>query len=333
MKKGLLTITAGLLISLGVSAQYVDANWQVINETTPVTTQLVGLYPSSGFDGVESGPLTYGQGTTYTSVAWDGDVLGVAFTNPVGDNWADFGFITVQWVGGTGKYFTTTTAGVAQESDAAKGYTVDFSDDANAYIEFKVQASAALNLRVDVGDLQGKLSNGASPYADVAATAGGVGITDATKWVTLTYNWSDDATASAHVASITDMYSGAWWGINNTGLKDADNPLDKTTICKIAMTIDDGSKGTDGDTKTLYIKDLKIGVGAEVDFEPYVGLETISGAELQVVNGVVYSAGTITVTSVSGQVVATADGELNIASLPAGVLVITAAEGSAKIVK
>lgn len=331
MKKGLLSIAAGLLISFGVSAQYVDANWQVTDATVAITGSLTGLVPSNGYDGVETGQLSY-TGANYTT-AWDGDVFAVTFTNPTAaDNWADFGFITTPWTGGTGKYFTTTTAGVAQASDVAHGYSIDMTDDANKGITFKVQADAPLNLRVDLGDIQGKLSNGASPKVNVVATTGGVNVTDAAKWTTLTYSWAGDATANANVAAMSDMYSGAWWGVDNTGLKDADNPINQAKIVKVAMTIDDGAQGTDAEVKHLYVKDLQIGLGTATIWD-FVGLESISGTELQVVDGVIYSAGTISVSSVSGQVIATAQGQLNIDALPAGVLIITAAEGTAKIVK
>ena len=330
MKKGLLSIAAGLLISFGVSAQYVDANWQVQDNTTSVTG-ITGLCPSTGYDGTETGTLSFKAGTCYAT-AWDGDVFAVTFTNPVGDNWSDFGFITTPWTGGTSKYFTTTTAGVAQASDIAQGFSVNMTDDANKAVSFKVQADAPLNLRVDLGDIQGKLSNGASPKASVVATTGGVNVTDAAKWTTLTYSWAGDATATANVAAMSDMYSGAWWGVDNTGIKDADNPLNVAKIVKVSMTIDDGAQGTDAEVKHLYVKDLTIGGGTITPFA-YVGLESVSGAELKVIDGVIYSAGTITVASVSGQVIATAQGQLNIDALPAGVLIITAAEGTAKIVK
>lgn len=336
MKKGLLSIAAGLLISFGVSAQYVDANWQVLDNTTSVTG-MKGLVPSNGYDGLVSGTLTY-AGAPYV-IAWEGDVLAVTFTNPAGANWADFGFITTPWTGGTGKYFTTTTDGTAQASDIAQGFSIDMTDDANKTLSFKVQADAPVNIRVDLGDIQGKLSNGASPKADFAATVGGVNTSEATKWTPLTFSWAGDLTAFANATKITDMYSGAWWGVDNTGLgKGTEIPLDATKIVKVAMTLDDGpdadhtaTNAADGAIKKIYIKDLTIGDASTTWV--YVGLESISGAELKVVDGVVYSAGTITVSSVSGQVIATAQGQLNIDALPAGVLIITAAEGTAKIVK
>jgi len=338
MKKCLLTIAAGLLIGFGASAQY-DATtiWQVEDATTKVYS-LTGLTKTNGFDTETSGPtVSTGYGGTYTYTWETNDIIRIDFTNKLTPNqWSDFGFTVVQWDGTTNNKFTKTTAGEDQDHDKARGWTVDFSDEANRLVTMKVQASANINLRADLTDIAGKTSNGASPKVDVVATTGGVNINDAAKWATIKYSWggaSVDAGAAA-VEIMEDWYSGTWWGVDNTDLKDAQNPLDAARIVKLGLTFDDGGQGTLNDAKTLYIKDIVIGKAANPQvYAPWASLETVSGAALQVVDGVIYSAGAIKVTNAAGQVVKVAKKTLEISSLPAGVLVITAAEGTAKIVK
>jgi len=336
MKKGLLSIAAGLLISLGASAQYDADLWLVDDQTTNVLS-ITGITEANGFDGEVSGPtITTGYGDTY-AYSWVGDALKIDFTNTQSPNqWADFGFTLIQWEGNTGVEFMKDSVKADQDHDVARGWTVDFTDEANREVTFKVQADAELELRADLGDIAGKVSNNASPAVTVAATVGGVDVTDAAKWTTLTYSWGDNGEADASVAVMEDAYSGAWWDISYSTFtwKDAINPLSPTQIARFMLTIDQGATGAVDDAKTLYVKDLQIGAAANPTiYEPFVNITTVEGGVLEVVDGVVYSEGTITVTGITGQVVLTAEGSLSISALPAGAYVITAAEGSAKIVK
>lgn len=340
MKKGLLSITAGLLISLCASAQYDAALWTVQDSTENVQS-LTGLNPSHGFDGT-GGAITL-AGSCYAK-SWVGDALKIDFTNTAdlvaNGQWSDFSFGFIQWeqiTGSNGYKFMKDTTGADRVNDIARAWTVDFSDPANATVTLKVQASAALILRADVGDIAGKSSNGASPRLPVAATAGGCDPADAAKWAEISYSWGGDATASMAVDIMQDWYSGDWWTVRNVSFKDAHNSLDSSKIAKFALTIDDGTTGTVG-TKTLYVKDVVIGAAASpsqyaIWVAPGTDITPISGAELKVVDGVIYSAGTITVSNAIGQVISSVQGQLSIASLPAGVYTISAAEGTAKIVK
>lgn len=238
-----------------VFGQYNPAIWEVIDETTQVQA-LTGLNHSNGIYELEKRELIY-------SKSWESDILHVDFTNPVGDNWADFGFMFIYWEGETGNRFTTTTERVPQNSDIAKGFSVDFTNEANRSITFKVQASADLNLRMDLYDIQGKCSNHNSPKSDILATSGGIDINDDTKWQVVTYSWGGDATANATVYDMNDMYSESWWGTNNTGLRDDYVLLNAAKIGGISFTIDDGEQGIDGEQKTIYIKDVIIGASEE----------------------------------------------------------------------
>ncbi|OQA95871.1 MAG: hypothetical protein BWY22_01980 [Bacteroidetes bacterium ADurb.Bin217] len=337
MKKILLTIATGVLFGSMTMAQYDPTLWVVLDETEQVTA-LTGLTQANG--------IQEGGAAAYTKT-WNGDVLEVNFVFAAGNgkNYNDFSLQFCKWKGGgvdgamTGKYFTKDTSGVDQASDIAIGYTVDMTEEANRYVTMEVQASDALTLRLDLGDIAGKLSNASSPIASIAQT------TDNTVWTPVTFSWNDDSEglgADANATEIADQYTGDWWNIGSTNDYDARKcsylrggantkvAMDVDKIVKLALTIDNETElATD---KTLKIRNIKVGTGTAVVMD-MTDIETISGAALEVVDGVIYSGGAITVTNVAGQVVKVADKTLEISSLPAGVLVITAAEGTAKIVK
>jgi hypothetical protein len=111
-------------------------------------------------------------------------------------------------------------------------------------------------------------------------------------------------------------------------------PMDTAHIVALSLTIDDAADGAPGEEKVLWIKNVQIGAAASpTEYSPWVGIKTVEGAELEVNEGVVSSEGTITVMTVTGQVVATAEGQLDLSTVPAGVYVIVTPEGTAKIVK
>lgn len=264
MKKILLFLVSVFII-VNAQAQYNPAIWQVLDETTNVPA-ITGLNPSNGYVRDDMAKSKHENANNAYVITWEGDVLKVNFTNPVGSNWADFEFSTIQWVGGTQKMFTKTTDGISQISDVAKGYTVNFSNPSNRIITFKAQADLPMNIRIDLIDINGKISNGASPKYNIPATAGGVNTNDNSKWVTYSFSWGGDATASANVSNATDMYSGVWWDVNNYGLKDAENPLDLSKIVAFAITIDDGEQGLDAEIKNIYIKDVTLGTGTPIQY-------------------------------------------------------------------
>lgn len=338
MKKSLLLFGAGLIISAGVFAQYDPENWLVDDQTQNVTA-LTGLTKTNDYDTELSGQVI--TTTSPYTYSWEtNEVVKIAFTHPGGANWNDFGFLTVQWEGdAAASKFMKDLNGDDQDYQTARGYTIDFTNAENRLISFDVQASADLELRLDLKDIAGKTSNGASPNHKVAATTGGVDITDAAKWTNLKYSWGGailgEVIADASVAIMEDWYSDGWWSVDNEGIKDAENPLSPNQIVGFVLTIDDGNsvpEGTAGDAKDFYIKNIVIGNSAPTTYSPWVNIETVEGNQLEVVNGVVYSA-TISVVNVLGQVIATAQGQFDISTLPAGVYSIVTAEGTAKIVK
>lgn len=111
--------------------------------------------------------------------------------------------------------------------------------------------------------------------------------------------------------------------------------MDIGKIVKLVFAIDyETEVFTD---KTLKIKNIKVGTGefGFFDFSHPCGsaIETISGASLEIVDGIIYTESSITVTNFAGQIISVAGKTLEISSLPSGVLLITTGEGTAKIVK
>ncbi len=337
MKKSLLLFGAGLIISAGVFAQYDPENWLVDDQTQNVIA-LTGLTKTNDYDTELSGQVI--TTTAPYTYSWETDeVVKISFTHPGGDNWDDFGFFTVQWEGdAAASKFMKDLNGDDQDYQTARGYTIDFTDAENRLISLDVQASADLNLRIDLKDIAGKTSNGASPKLNVNATAGGADIADVAKWTNVKYSWGGNLLGGGVIPDksvdiMEDWYSGDWWGVKNEGIKDTENPLSATQIAGFVLTIDDADQGNKDDQKDLYIKNIVFGNSdAPTSYSPWVNIETVEGNQVEVVNGVVYSA-TISVVNVLGQVIATAQGQFDISTLPAGVYSIVTAEGTAKIVK
>ena len=93
---------------------------------------------------------------------------------------------------------------------------------------------------------------------------------------------------------------------------------------------------SDSETSVLVLDMKKFDVtisDAPKYSEPTITAVEEVTAEVAIENGVVYSAGSIVVYNVAGQVVATANQEFNVNALEAGVYFISTAEGTAKIVK
>ncbi|MBR6265325.1 MAG: T9SS type A sorting domain-containing protein [Bacteroidales bacterium] len=92
---------------------------------------------------------------------------------------------------------------------------------------------------------------------------------------------------------------------------------------------------TKGQTSDLYIKDLTVGNtitrNNTTEFTAIQSVEANSAVEIT--NGVVYSAGAITVFDVLGHKVKSGKEELSIKDLPAGFYFIQTAEGTTKFVK
>ncbi|MFO7868462.1 MAG: T9SS type A sorting domain-containing protein [Bacteroidales bacterium] len=331
MRKGLLSIAAGLVISAGASAQYNPDLWVVTDETQNVQS-LTGFTPDNGYSLDRIG----GDEATYTTSFDDEGNLQVEFTNVAkkGAQYSDFRMGWYQWELDIEQKFETDTAGDPIDSDIMRGFTVDFKDDANREIELEVKADNDLTLRADLIDIAGKTSNQASPKANVVGDG---------EWQWVAYSWGGSPEISASVEVIEDTYTGDWWNVKKIGEEGEDNylrggsnntvPMDTSHIIGVAFVVDDAGDGEPDDEKTLWIRNMKVGAADNpTTYEMWVDVPTVDGDELEVKDGIVYSAGTISVMNVTGQEVASAEGELDISTIPAGVYIIVTPEGTAKVV-
>ena len=373
MKRNLFTIAAGLLIGFGAAAQGPNLTeregWAVVDSTTSHDA-IIGLTEANGFAAM-NGAVDEGWTKQY-SVSWGagGTEMIVNFTKNDnipdwdGNNWDNITLNMQEFDGGEGDVlkskfakFDTIGDGVSKtRADAMiqRGHVVDFSDPTNAYISFEYKLTSGLpevTLQFDLRDILGRSSN-ANETAGVSRVVGDVLPTS--EWKPMILAWDPNA-VTFHLTTplpaetdeetgdlmLFDRYSPKFMDFKNPWTNKVPGALlatDKITALMIAIFPD--ATASQGDKATLTIKNLKIGK-ADADtwervMEPCVdctGIKIVEGCELDVKNGVVYSAGTIVVTSVTGQVVATANGEFNTNSLKGGIYLIKTACGTAKIVK
>ncbi|MDR1762291.1 MAG: hypothetical protein LBR55_07560 [Bacteroidales bacterium] len=367
MKRNLFTVAAGLLIGFGASAQDVNLyeygdGWSVIDSTVSHKV-MTGFTKANGLTSLEGGVVdTDGDAGSY-DVSWNSndEVVRIDYTKlSEADHYQSVNFMFIEWndcgdATRTEKHasYTTTTdiaSVVEQEAEAmvAKGNIVDFSDPGNAYISLQYRTpgySGAFNMRFDLRDISGRTTNGTNSNIMSDSFEG------TEEWTNLLFSWegnSDWLPTNYTTAEVDnngkivmyDQYSGDWFGTTNPWSATEGKPLASDKIVGFLVTLFDGpSNGTMGNNISIEFRDIVLG-NKELE-TPFVwesvdspnGFKTVNGAELQVVNGVVYSAGQIVVTSITGQVVAVANGEFNTNSLTNGIYLIKAAEGTAKIVK
>lgn len=252
-----------LFIVTNVFGQYVDANWQVYDNTTSITG-IRNLCPYYGYDTKCSGPLVELTNPTNSSYSWNGGdicVYTIDGTVTTNDD-AQIIFNTTPWTGGTGNKFTTDVLGVAQASDIAQGFSIDITDLANRTASLKVQTNELITLSFYLRDINGKISNGSEVSCEIPATIGGVNITDAAKWEVIIVSWAGDMTARANVNSMIDAISTDWWGVPNIGYRDAIQLLDSTKITGILISA--YTSNNPQNSKEIFLKDLTIG-----DFNGY----------------------------------------------------------------
>ena len=93
--------------------------------------------------------------------------------------------------------------------------------------------------------------------------------------------------------------------------------------------------GTKGQVSDIYIKDLTVGnLITRDNATEFTAIPTVDAkSEIEISNGVVYSAGSIVVFDILGQKVKSGKEELNISDLPSGFYFIQTAEGTTKFVK
>lgn len=251
--------------------------WEVEDNTSNIMA-ITGLVPSNGYN-VNNDLIYPGWNNTY-AYSWINDICKIDFTKQMDNNWVDFSFSLINWEGNTYNCFINTIDGNPQEHNVVQGYSVDFSEPENRVVSFKIQSSDEIELWPSVKDIKGKISNGEFPIVNTIPTIGGIDIADDSKWQTITVSWGGSATADSSVAILEDWYSGTWWNVDNTGLKDAHTPLDSSRIVLFSMMFDPFTTGTVGKKKIVYIKDLQIGAATPIEFSyvnPIIAIETTAG--------------------------------------------------------
>ena len=150
-----------------------------------------------------------------------------------------------------------------------------------------------------------------------------------------TYSWT--------IGDICDQ--AYWWNgvnftINGEGYQapsDVKLKLDLAHIIGLEFYVND--EETSGKS-TLYIKNLVMGnditrntdASDQTEFKP-LAAPTIQAAEVEIVDGVVYSKGNIIVTNILGQPVKSGSKQLNVANLSEGIYFIQTQEGTVKFAK
>jgi len=210
---------------------------------------------------------TYIDSDMYTgdqySVSAEEDALKIDFTNELPNNGRNYTDLRMTWTnwekGATGSTpFDFGGDTLTGEIYAYSGKPI------NIWVLCK--ADADLNLRVDLGDGNGRHSNRISPRMSIQAS-------DEYEWYYFTFSDTSlsDGPDVNRVGMFADSYSGGWLGVEN-GRYSFNTPplfqragpdyfvlLDPDLITTIRLTIDDGDKGKLGDQKTLRIKKIQLG--------------------------------------------------------------------------
>lgn len=335
-----------------------DSYWDVEDQTTNVQV-LKGLSPANGIE-VEASSIT--NGTSY-KITYNGDVL-VAESNKKAQ-YEKFGIRWQYWDGECENYQKVNPiTGQKWTNDChkvAKGYSVDFSEPANRLVRFQYQLVSTVDdpsIRVDLWDVKGRkasVSDGStvvSHIKTIVETNQQYLPNDEDSWHWFEGAFCDEGedelsegfdTYSWTIGDICDQ--AYWWNgvnftINGEGYQapaDVKLKLDLKHIIGLEFYVND--EETSGNS-TLYIKNLVMGnditrnteAGQQTEFKP-LAAPTIQAAEVEIVEGVVYSKGNIVVTNILGQTVKSGSKQLNIANLPEGIYFIQTAEGTVKFAK
>ena len=371
MKKNLLFIT-GLCLTLGVSAQQTsipanywtsfEANyeeydsWWDVDDQTKNVKALVGLTPKNGMK-VAEGSIS---NNAYT-ITTEGDIFKILYEKTT--NYEKFGLSWMEWAypaecASDNWQLVNPITGEAWADGChrtAKGYSIDFSDPANRMISFKYQApgTGSLNLRVDLWDIKGrKTTKEGYICTDDMERNSNYTPNDEKSWHDFAILYADfESDTEGALSELDDYADGYFYATLNNGGKLADGNntwwngiqfddqptfplyLDPSRI--IGMEVYINCDQTTKQSYEIYIKDLVVGnTLTRHDEEEFTAIPTISGnAEVEIVDGVVYSEGRIVVFDILGQVVKSAKSELSVKELPTGVYFIQTAEGTVKFVK
>ncbi|MCL2327354.1 MAG: hypothetical protein FWC39_02445 [Bacteroidetes bacterium] len=341
-------------------------SWAVVDGSEVQTVPFIFTPDDVSITGISGGAAW--QGEIYAGTEWNtaGTELTMKLTgnnfNNDNPNWSSIVLEFLKWdeqnddngvATLTDKFYSyldKADAGTKKYNAApmiVSGKTVDFSDPRKAYIMFEYKLTASLpvvDIQFDLIDVLDRRANANEPLSDndshVSRVTGA--ISPATEWTSFIAAWDPEpidydvttplpADLNGGKLVLFDRYSPEWHGKASFPIQGPnDRELAVNRLCGVAVALmPDASKAElAGVTATLVVKNFRMGETPVVD-----GFKTVKGDELQVVNGVVFSAGQIVVTSITGQVVAVANGQFDTKTLKGGVYVIKAAEGTAKIVK
>ncbi len=342
-----------------------DSYWEVDDQTTNVQV-LKGLSPANGIEVEESSIY---PSNSY-KITYDGDIL-IAENNRTAQNvnqttYQKFGIRWQYWDGECENYQKVNPiTGQKWTNDChkvAKGYSVDFSEPANRLVRFQYQLVSTVedpSIRVDLWDIKGRkssVSDGStivSHIKTIVETNNTYLPNDEDSWHWFEGAFCDEGedelsegfdTYSWTIGDICDQaywWNGVNFSINGEGYQapaDVKLKLDLKHIIGLEFYINDEEK--EYGKSTLYIKNLIIGnditrnteAGQQTEFKP-LAAPTIQAAEVEIVEGVVYSKGNIVVTNILGQTVKSGSKQLNITNLPEGIYFIQTQEGTVKFAK
>ncbi|MDR2963548.1 MAG: hypothetical protein LBU90_07980 [Bacteroidales bacterium] len=372
MKRNLFTIGAALLFGFGAMAQATipdgvtkvtsgvsGDNFSVLDASESVAT----IQITDALDGFDFSQGSW-QGNIYGGSSFSGSTLtlqydGSKFNAGVTDNWSG---VSTQFIGwsdeagedGTGpvmidKFYSTQEgqtgdAVYSEKPMVVRGTSVDLSNPSNAYMEFDYTLTSnqgQVVFQLDLRDILGRVAN-TNETDKISRIVGSLTPTSTPVHAIITWDpdasdydltvpTSEDFPATTVVDNklvLTDSYSPKFFDVTNPWESvNAGATMRSDRIIGFDIALFPDKTGLTA-TATMVMTNIKLG-GKPASS----AIKTVNGAELQVVNGVVYSAGQIVVTSITGQVVAVANASFDTNTLKGGVYVIKAAEGSAKIVK
>lgn len=367
MKKVLLFASA-IGFALSVSAQQTDIpntywkdfeanydeydSWWEVDDQTKNVKALTGLTPTNGMK-IDKSSIS---NNAYT-ITTEGDVFQIHYVKT--SDYEKFGFSWMDWAypecdADNWQLVNPLTGedwGAGKDCHrTAKGYSIDFSDPANRLVSFKYQAKgdAAINLRVDLWDIKGrKTTKEGYICTDRLERTSTFLPNDENAWQDFDIIYADENVPEAFAAFPDEFASAYWYGTCSGVLADGNNTwwngiqfpstptfplyLDPSRIIGLEIYIN-CDVTTKGQTSDIYIKDLT--VGNPENAEEFTAIQSVeANSAVEITNGVVYSAGAITVFDVLGHKVKSGKEELSIKDLPAGFYFIQTAEGTTKFVK
>jgi len=228
--------------------------------------------------------------------------------DPTADNWgaANLEWGTPMFSDKDEEWKTFNPFHSNEGNDTIVGYFVDLTDKAarQATVHFKIETKGftgdSVNMRMDLGDANGRLSNHKTPHHAIRTTTANEKVTRNDMkngksaydgYLTQTFNWAKGTTEpfmygnngdggwNEDVYCIADEYSGDVWNTkfradtakfpySLTGGKVID--LDKRFICKIGLGFNDAQKSAGAGTQanfTVYIKKIVLGNPMEENFD------------------------------------------------------------------